>query len=306
MSVAGFWRELRQDSRDISISTNRLGKIANVHFLFPQGNGPRGSFTTFSALKPNLRSRDVIILGGVLREQAVAPLDVYDVTVMGAANRPRQATSGGVPTGGGACWLPPHTGAVATTPLIELQAAGWLFDNIEFSPHTNSAGIRLTRSAVVDTIDASHFTVQNCYFDGNGGSGQIGIEDNGGSGHGLVEGCRFANLASAVLGLNTGAAVPLGNAYRRNRFYQNTSDIKMSLSYGVIENNVFMTPWTGGAAFVINTIFLAAQGNNNMVIMNQTPDTDIDPAKGYKGSATDVWNNYQAGTAALVVVSPPA
>jgi hypothetical protein len=304
MTQQGYWRNYAEENRRAILQD--YGVINKVWYLFPQGGGPRGAFTTFTDLKPNLQSRDLILLSGVLREQAVAPNGIFDVSIIGAANRPRQATSGGTPTGGGACWLAPSSGAVASTPLLELTRQGWHLENIEFTPHTSSAAIRLTRSASVDLIDASHFSMYGCYIDGNGGSGQIGIEDNGGCGHGIIEDCRFANLTTAIKGLNTGAAVPLGNKYKRNTFYQNTSDIQMSLSYSLIEENRFMTPWTGGAAWVIDTRNLSAQGDHNMVILNQTPDTDIDPAKGYRGSATDVWNNYQAGTAALVVVSPPA
>lgn len=306
-AIPGLWQQLRQDNRDISIASNRLGSIGRTWFIFPQGGGPRGSFGNFTDLAPNLRSRDVIILGGVLREQAVAPLDVYDVTIIGADNRPRQATSGGVPTGGGATWMPPASGAVALQALLEIRAQGWTISGIEFTPHTSSAGIRLTRSAVVDTIDASHFTIDNCYFNGNGGSGQIGVEDNGGSGHGVIQNSRFQLLTgTAILDLGTGAAVPLGNSYRDNRFQQNTNDIKMSLSYGVIERNKFMTAGSGATNKVISTTFIAGQGGNNHVLLNQFTNTEaeIAPGSGYTGAATDTWMNYVNNQAALAFGQP--
>lgn len=294
MSQAGFWRELRQDNRDLSISSNRLGKISNVFYLFPQGNGPRGSFTDFTTLKANLRSRDIIILGGVLREQAVAPDDVYDVTVLGAANMPRQATSGGSPTGGGACWLPPSSGAVAATPLLELRAQGWAFENIEFTPHTSSAALRLTRSASVDTIDAGHVRVTNCFFAANGGTGQIGIEDNGGCRSALIEGCRFESLASAILSLNTAAAICQDWVIQDNNFRLNTNDVKMSLNYSRILRNRFMTAGSGATNKVISTTFISTQGGNNFVIDNQFNNTEaqIAPGSGFTGAASDVWRNF--------------
>ena len=306
MSTVGFWRELRQDNRDINISSNRLGKINRVFYLFPQGNGPRGSFATFTDLKPNLRSRDVIILGGVLREQAVAPDDVYDVSIIGAANQPRQATSGGVPTGGGACWIAPTT-PVATTPLLEIRSQGWSFENIEFTPVNASAAIRLTRSAVTDTIDAGHALFTGCYFAGNGGTTQIGIEDNGGCRSVAVQGCRFEGLGgTALLSLNTAAAVPLAWLIELNQFQQNLNDIKMSLSYASILKNRFMTAGAGAANKVISTTFIAAQGGNNQILLNQFSNTEaeIAPGSGYTGAASDTWMNYVNNQAALAFGQP--
>ena len=303
-SIPGFWSQQQQDTRKVTLQG--FGQLSRVFYLFPQGNGPRGSFTTFAALAPNLKSRDTIILGGVLREQAVAPLDVYDVTVMGAANRPRQATSGGVPTGGGACWLAPSSGAVATTPLLELRAQGWVISNIEFTPHTASAAIRLTRSASVDTIDAGHFTIQDCFFGANGGTTQIGIEDNGGSGFGLIQNCRFQGLGgTAILGLNTAAAIPQMWIIQNNFFNGNTNAIAMSLTEGrVIENMIRQA--ANDTNFKVNLVAVAGQGSLNQVINNVFSDAaaNVTIAKGYKPGTTDVWRNYVTDTAAYIVAVP--
>lgn len=307
MSTVGFWRELRQDNRSLAISSNRLGSIGNVFFLFPQGGGPRNAFTTFTDIKSHLRSRDIIVLGGVLREQAVAPLDVYDVQIIGAANQPRQSTSGGVPTGGGASWLAP-TSPVASTPLLEVRAAGWQFSNIEFTPANASAAIRLTRSAVVDTIDASHAIFDGCYFAGNGGTTQIGIEDNGGCRSALITDCRFEGLGdTAIKGLTTAAAIPLAWQIQDSRFQQNLNDIKMSLSYAAIQRNKFMTAGSGATNKVISTVALSGQGGNNQVLLNffSNAAANIQISNGYSGAATDMWSNYPLGTAALSVTSPP-
>lgn len=304
MSVAGFWRELRQDNRNVVLTG--FGQLQRAWYLFPQGNGPRGAFASFATLAPNLRSRDVIILGGVLREQAVAPLNVYDVTLMGAANRPRQATSGGTPTGGGACWLPPSSGAVATTPLLELRAQGWQISNIEFTPHTNSAAIRLTRSASVDTTDAGHVIIEDCFFGANGGSGQIGIEDNGGCGFALIQRNRFQGLTgTAILGLNTAAAVPQMWDIYNNDFNGNTNAIAMSLTESrVRENRIRQT--ANDANNKVNLVAVAAQGSLNQVLYNVFSDAaaNVTIAKGYKPGTTDVWRNYVTDVAAYVVTVP--
>lgn len=260
-----------------------------------------------------MRSRDVIILGGVLREQAVAPLNVYDVTIIGAANLPRQAltATGGDPHNGtvipgGASWNPPHTGAVASTPLLELKAAGWRIVNIAFTPHTSSAAIRLTRSDTVDTIDAGHCLIQDCVFASNGGSGQIGIEDNGGCGFTHVINNRFEGLTgTAMKGLSTAAAVPQQWLIDNNKFEGNTNAIGMSLTKSVISNNVIRQA-TNDANFKVNLVAVAAQGSLNFVLLNFFSDAvaNVTIAKGYKPGTTDVWRNYVTDQADQVFVVP--
>lgn len=305
MTIPGFWQQLQVENRVWANSSNRLGFISKPWFLFPQGNGPRGSYSTFAEIKPNLKSRDVIVLGGVLREQAVAPDDVYDVTIIGAANRPRQATSGGVPTGGGACWLPP-TSPVATTPLLELVAQGWAIYNIEFTPVNASAAIRLTRSASVDTIDAGHCTIEGCFFGANGGTTQIGIEDNGGCGFVRVANCRFQGLGgTAIKGLNTAAAVPQMWDIDSNLFNGNTNAIAMSLTESRVRNNMIRQT-ANDANNKVNLIAVAGQGSLNQVINNIFSDAaaNVTIAKGYKPGTTDVWRNYVTDTADWIVTVP--
>jgi hypothetical protein len=304
MTQYGYWRTLREENRRAVLDD--YGVINKVWYLFPQGGGPRNSFTTFTDLAPNLRSRDLIYLGGVLREQAVAPLDVYDVSLLGAANTPRQSTSGGVPTGGGATWMAPASGAVAATPLLELRTQGWNIENISFTPHTNSAAIRLTRSASIDTIDASHFRISNCLLAAQGGSGQIGIEDAGGSGFGIIEDCRFLNLTgTAIKGLSTGADVPTGWRITRNRFNGNTNAIGMSLKEGLVDWN-YIRQTADDANFKVNLVAVAGQGSFNQVMHNIFSDVvaNITIAKGYKPGTSDVWRNWGTGAADEIIVVP--
>jgi hypothetical protein len=298
MSTVGFWRELKQDARDINIQSNRLGKIGRPWYIFPDGNGPRGSFKSFTDLAPNLRSRDVIILGGVLREQAVAPLGVFDISVIGAANLPRQATSSGVPTGGGACWLAPASGAVATKALIEVIQQGWSFENIFFAPLTNSPAIQATRAEDAVHPDPSHLLISGCKFAGGVG-GEIGYEDSGGCNDVVIQDCDFFSLATAIKGIaGAGIADPLANKYLRNYFHQNTNDIVIGCSYGIIQGNRFKNTTT-------QKVDLTAGGHES-VILNFFDDAtlDIDPAHGYTGSATGTWLNYNTDNAALTVGQP--
>lgn len=307
MSVEGFWRRQNRDNRNTILESSGLGVVGKTHYIFPDGGGPYGAVTNFTdGVKPTLRSRDTIIIGGVLREQAVAPDGVYDVLVVGAANTPRQATDAGVATGGGATWMAPASGAVALTPLLEIVRQGWEFENILFNPHTNSAAIRLTTAGGLE--EAGQFSMRGCAILG-GGTGQIGIEDNGGSGFVTIEDCDFQLLTgTAILGLTTANAVPLSWNIVRNRFRQNTNDIKMSLRYALIEANRFFTAGSGSTNKVVDTIALSGQGEWNQVILNQFPNVaaEIKNDNGYRGSSTDLWNNYALETAALIVESPPA
>lgn len=292
-----------------------VGKIYYVNANTTVSRGPVGSdgndglsplspFATVDRVFDFLKSYDTIVLDGVIREQVVAPLNVYDVTVIGAANTPRQATSSGSPTGGGACWLPP-TSPTAATPLLELRAQGWAIVNVEFTPHTSSAAIRLTRSASVDTTDAGHFQILNCMFGANGGSGQIGIEDNGGCGFGLIDTCRFQGLTTAIKGLNTAAAVPQMWRITNNRFNANTNAIGMSLTEGLVDNN-FIRQAANDTNFKINLIAVSAQGSNNQVLFNIFSDAaaNVTIAKGYKPGTGDVWRNYVTDAADQVVTVP--
>lgn len=303
MTMQGFWRGQRGNNQRVGLSG--FGELNNTWYLFPDGNGPRGSFSTFTDLAPNLKSRDTIFLGGVLREQAIAPLDIYDVMIIGVANQGRQATSGGTPTGGGASWLAP-TSPVAGQALLELRAAGWSFEGIEFTPANASAAVRLTRSAVVDTIDSSHASFDNCYFAANGGTTQKGIEDNGGASRVTIRNCRFEGLAgTAIVSLNTAAAVPLGWRVTDNLFLRNTNAIAMSSTQGEFLRNRFNQA-LNDANNKVNLVSVAGQGSLNQVLDNQFADVaaNVTIAKGYKPGTTDVWRNWVSDSAAMIVTVP--
>lgn len=297
MTVAGFWRQ-NQAAQNQPV-LNSYGQINKVWYLFPQGGGPRGSFTDFTTLAPNLRSRDLIYLSGVLREQALAPLGVFDVAIIGAADLPRQATNAGVPTGGGATWMAPTSGAVAATALLTLREQGWSIENIAFNPHTSSPAIEGIRAETATYPDPSHLAIRNCSFLG-GGTGQIGFQDSGGVHNVQITGCIFQALGGvAIKGIaGAGIATPLRHLYADNYFLQNTNDIIIGCSFGRIKNNSFKLTTT-------QKVDLTA-GANEEVTLNFFDDNaaDIDPAHGYTGSATGKWLNYTLNQAALQVGQP--
>ena len=286
MTTHGFWRQNQLENRRAVL--NDYGQINKVWYLFPQGGGPRGSFTTFAEISASLKSRDLIYLSGVLREHAVAPLGVFDVTIMGAANRTRQATNAGVPTGGGATWLAP-TSPTAATPLLELREQGWTLENIFMNGPTDDACVKLHCEETTTYPDASHFTARACRF----GGGFIGIEDFGGHSNCLVEDCSFEDMAGAgggaIVCTNQSIRIPQRWMVRNNRILPCVNGIlsahvDSSFLYNVIAKATTTT---------INLAF-GNTGLRNFVYMNifNIATADFDPAGGVTGNATDTWVNY--------------
>lgn len=300
MTHSGFWRHFQEDPR--VVLTDSKSVVNRVWYLFPQGGGPRGSFATFTDLKPHLRSRDLIYLSGVLKEQAMTPVGVYDVTILGAANRPRQATNGGVPTGGGASWLAPAS-PVATTPLLSIIEQGWSVQNIQMAPVAASDCIRFRRMETATIPDGSHGSVIGCYFSTGGAAGcgvnvgeckRILIEDNDFEALGV--GTAIRNTADG------GVAAPNYGVIRGNRFQRgNAGDIIIACNNYLIENNIFYSKFAVEGGYRIDL----DGGSLNMVINNYVADVDITNALGFrKGSAGDIWRNFAATVVDPVVVVP--
>jgi len=262
------------------------------------GLSPTSPFATVARAFTFLSSYDTIVIAGVIKEQVVAPLGVFDVTLIGAGNLPRQATSNGVATGGGAYWTSPAAPA-ATTALLELIEQGWTIKNICFNPVASSPAIKGTRAEDAVHPDPSHLLIDGCYFIG-GGVGQIGFEDSGGLFDVVIQNCIFQALGGvAIKGIaGAGIADPLRHQYLNNYFLQNTNDIVIGCSYGVIQGNRFKNTTT-------QKVDLTAGGHES-VLLNFFDDAhaDIDPAHGYTGSATGTWLNYTTDQAALQVGQP--
>lgn len=301
MTIRNFWREQQSIDNRVSLVGNSV--INRVWYLFPQGGGPRGAFSTFADLSPNLRDRDLVLLSGVLKEQAVMPL-VYDVTIIGAANDPRQATSSGTPTGGGASWLAPSS-PVATTPLIRVIAQGWSFINLQMAPVAASACITFDRRETAALPDSSHGSVENCYFS-TGGSAGHGVE--------LIEVKKISIIDSvfeALTGTNghaikstAGAGVANVNhcTISGNKFVQNANDIFVVGDRCLVRNNVLYStnPVTAG-----NRINFAG-GTDTVVIENRFKDViaDITIAKGYKPGTTGQWSNMAFDSTVPIATVP--
>lgn len=299
MTTPGFWRQVAQDQRRVGLSG--FGEMTRIWYLFPQGGGPRGSFTTLTDLMPNLRTRDMIMFGGVLREQVInVPEYLHDILIMGVTNRAYQATDAGAPIeslvlAAGATWLAP-TSPTAAVPLIEINknCAGWVFQNIMFGPPTDAAAIKVTNySGGSGGIGSSHHTFENLYFSG----GFIGIEDNGGMGFSLFKRCRFRGHTGAggggIVCTSTSNAVPLQNDVEKCDFFDNVNNFISSQQNSKIKKCSFDRATTN----VISTVFNSGQGGGNHVVQNDFNITgaEFDPigsTGAVTGAADDVWYNY--------------
>lgn len=303
MSIQNFWRNLNYDNRRLILRDSP--QVNNVWYLFPQGGGPSGAhtFETFAELSPNLKDRDLILFGGVLREQAIAPV-AYDVHLLGVANKPRQATSGGVPTGGGASWLAPTT-PVAATPLLQVIAQGWIIENIQFAPVAASDCIRFRRMETAAIPDASHGIVRGCYFSTGGAAGH-GI-NVGECAHIQIEDCRFQSLTGAGgtairRTADGGIAVTDRTIVQDCDFFGNANDIILLLGTNcIVRRNVFHDAVDGARKFIQIT------GVNGHFYDNHfagAVGAGITVANGFEGVASSVWRNWVTDAVDPVIADP--
>lgn len=269
------------------------------------GLSPLSPFLTIARAFTFVKAYDTVVLSGVFKEQVTAPV-IYDVTVVGSENDPRQATSSGVQTGGGASWLAPAS-PTASTPLVRVVAQGWRFINIQFAPVAASACITFDRRETAAIPDSSHGSVLGCYFT-TGGAGGIGVE--------IIEckkirieDCLFEALTgSGGLGIKTtaggGVANPSYVVVNNCKFAQNTGDMDLAgMDRGLITNNNL---FTSNVILAGTRIKLSGGNGFNHVLNNNFSDiaADVTIAKGYTPGTSDVWRNWTTNTNVPIVAVP--
>lgn len=256
------------------------------------------AFLTMSKAFSVVDSGDVIVFSGKVREQLTTPAGVFDVTVVGAGNRPRHADSS--PVGGNLSagqWTTPAV-PTAATPLVKVIQQGWRFENILFAGptdvHALNASIQLDRTPEGSSEhDASHMSVVNCRF----ASGYKHINDTGGCYGVLLRGNRFVSAANfAVLGVGNIGVGQSAWEITHNRFDENVNGVLIAGFACDINYNSFSDGGTPNTTVVLNTN--NGGGANNRVSYNNfqtttgnfnTPDV--------VGCATDYWNpNYSFDT----------
>lgn len=261
----------------------RFVRAAGAPYEFPD------AFSTLTAALAASKSGDTIVLLSDLREEVTGSNLLFDITIVGAATKPRHDDKHNFTSTyqiGTSSWR--NSSGVTTSPLCIVRGQGWKFVNILFDAPTSAAAVKLERNALSgeSEYDASHASFYGCRF----ASGQDGILNNGGAGFVRVQDCSFHNLTSAIKCDSTSVAVPLMWEIRGSRFFDNTNNIISSFSFGVIEDNRI----DSGATETINTVYNSAQGGNTHVVRNSfnIAAADFDPVGGVTGASTDVWHNY--------------
>ncbi|MCR4339261.1 MAG: right-handed parallel beta-helix repeat-containing protein [Gemmatimonadaceae bacterium] len=237
-----------------------------------------------------LSSGDTIYFAGKIREQLITPVQVFDVSVIGAGNRPRHADDAPTPTGGktAATWTTPASGAT-TAALCKVLQQGWRFENILFAGPSDHASLWFFRDNGADDAerDASHGVVRECRF----ASGQDGIHVTEVANL-LIEDNQFNDLTGhALKGVaGSGIANPLRGTFRRNVVEGCANGFYNSCNKWRIYDNVFDDGGTPTTTVVLNTDGDGANGANNFVFRNyfQTTTANFN-SPDIVGCTTDLW-----------------
>lgn len=294
-----------------NLFTNRSGMLlqgfsGNSWFVntvsgsdFSDGKSWSTAFATMSAAFAKVASSDRIYFKGNVREQLTTPTGIFDVTVIGVGNTPRNSDAmTGYLSQTSATWKGPAA-PTALTPLCKVVQQGWSFQNILFNAPTDAAAVQLFRNALADAAerDASHASFSDCRFTG----GNTGIEDVGGCYNVHVYDCFFNNITDgtgrAIYCSSTAVANPLSWHIKNCRFINNDNHIVAAASAWCVQYNEF------SAVSVTAKINFTGGTAPNSVFANQLGGT-YSIAGGYTSVATDEWSgnfNIIAGgvTAAL-------
>lgn len=257
-------------------------------------------FLTMAKAMTVIDSGDVIFFRGKVREEVTAPAGVFDITIIGAANRPRHAddhSESSTPGRGSssATWTTPAS-PTAATPLLIVRQQGWRLHGILFDGPADAAAVQLFRDGGADDSerDASHTHVSSCKFV----AGQNHIEFKGGLSQIMVEDTDFFGATADSFLETTGAGIGTNNHFRilRNHFHDNATHIDMGLNYATIAYNTF-----GKASG--DKVDLRG-GSENMVYANALYGT-YSNVGGYYAGTNDEWGgNYNSLSGGVTAADP--
>jgi hypothetical protein len=268
------------------------------------------AFTTMQAAFDVLVGGETIFFVGKLVEQLVTPVQIFDVTVVGAGNRPRHADS--TPSGGNTYasqWAPPASGAVSGQATVRVLQQGWRFENILFTMESSTAaGIELVRNAAAGNSerDASHAIVSGCKFAGAGVGIRFGVagEFTELVNHAIVEDCEFLQNTYGIRDAIGIASCTI----RRNIFRDCTNALIAKAGNTYIYENI-----VNGFTAAANSGGIDLNGGSGLnVISKNVLGGTYSEAGGYrKANANDVWwGNYTSVTSgtdlASINVADPA
>lgn len=230
----------------------------------------------------------VIGLQGVLLEEATTPI-VNDITIVGIANQPRQATTSSVPNGGGATWLSPSGG---TGTLLKVRGQAWTVQGIYFNNSATAAPCvdLLLEGDPPTSADAGHARLIDCVFTG----ADDGVTVTGGTSFVSIINCVFFNFTGtgdtaikAVAGLGIGTN--WGYLIEGCRFYNNANHLVAPLHNATLVGNTF-------TVHGLNTTTSAAvnftNGSGNVVMGNYLGDAATGATATWTGGTNDTWCNF--------------
>lgn len=280
----------------------KLGNNSN------RGELPSAPLLTMTAAFAKLKSGDTIVCRGKIKEQLTTPAGVFDVTIIGAANRPRHADdhteSDGARGSSSATWVSPDS-ATAATPLLKVQQQGWKVVNMLWGAGpANTATVQVFRDGGAGDAerDGSHFHIVGCRFS----APVIGVQASGGPAFIVVEDCVFHGATSKAIGETTGAGIGTNLLWQVKdcQFHDNANHIVAPLSQGTIIRNVF-------GKFTTKGVDLTSGAGYNQVNANfMSGDYDA----GYVAASNDDWaGNYsmdvtsaEVGAEGLTIAVPVA
>lgn len=233
-------------------------------------------------------SGSVICFIGNIREQLTSPAGVFDVTIMGGSNSPRNAdafTAAASGDGGrsGASWLAPAS-PTASTPLLKIQQQGWVCQNFLFgAAPAATASVQVFRDGGAGSLerDGSHAAFYGMRFD----SSPMGIQASGGPAFLTVSGCLFARSTTTAIANVTGAGIGTNLNWNivGNRFTDNVNHIVVPGNECNITNNVF------GKFTTLGVSMSGGTGSNQVHGNYMSGDYDA----GYVAASNDDWcGNY--------------
>lgn len=275
----------------------------NLGFDGYDGRNPGQPLLTMAQAFSLITSGDVIHVIGNIREQIATPVGVFDVTIIGESNSPRNADAHTGNNGySGVTWKGPAAPAAAT-PLLIVKQQGWRFINILFNPPADAAAVQLFRDGGAGDLerDASHATFYGCRFDG----GLQAIEQSGGCAFVRVYDCLFRGHTGPAFKDTAGAGIGTLLCWDicGCRFQDNKSHIVLALSGSVIRHCSIGKFNVGGGGFGID---LNNGPTDNMIFANALWGT-YSIAGGYrKATAGDSWGGNYNVIAGGVTAAVPA
>ena len=268
--------------------TLRFVRQAGATYEFPE------AFGTLTAALAASHSGDTIVLLSDLREEVTGSNSLFDITIIGAATRPRHddkstwtSTTKQVGT---ASWR--NSTGVTATALCIVKAQGWKFVNVLFDAPTSAACVELQRNASsgTDEEDASHASFYGCRFAG----GETGIEITGAQNlfNVRIEDCVFQDLTTGIAGYHM-----YRWDVRGNRFIDNANHIVSNATESNLIGNVFGLATSTGVG-----LDSQSSGGNNVVSGNYFHG-DFNVLN--TGDSTDMWaGNFAEETGGVTDANP--